>query len=160
MYKKSVSIVMIFSIIICIAIPLIVGIISSFLTKDAQMSFNQMNKPPLSPPGWLFPIVWTILYIVMGIASYLIMTSTDESKFYGIILYFSQLVFNFMWSIIFFRVHAYWFAAIWLALLIMLIVALMVNTLKYSMPAMFMLLPYLLWCCFAMYLNIGIAVRN
>ena len=78
----------------------------------------------------------------------------------GIMLYVVQLAFNFIWSLIFFRMDAYIFAAIWLGILIFLIVALIVNTSKYSMPAMLMLIPYAGWCCFAMYLNIGVAVLN
>ncbi|MBR5516726.1 MAG: tryptophan-rich sensory protein, partial [Firmicutes bacterium] len=83
---------------VCIAIPLLVGAISAFLTKNNMAMFGMINKPPLSPPAWLFPVVWTILYILMGIASYLVYTSeksvrvTTALKVYGL-----QLIFNFLW---------------------------------------------------------------
>ena len=68
------------SLILCIAIPLIVGGVAGFLTNDSRSTFEALSKPPLSPPGWVFPIVWTILYILMGIASYLILTSESSQK--------------------------------------------------------------------------------
>lgn len=150
----------VFTMIICITIPLLVGAISSFLTKDAMISFNSMNKPPLAPPAWLFPVAWTILYILMGIASFIMFESADESRYIGLVIYVIQLTMNFVWSLIFFRLDAYVFAAVWLALMIIMIIVLIANTSKYSTAAMIMLIPYLAWCCFAMYLNVGIAMIN
>lgn len=143
-----------------IAIPLIVGGISSLLTRNAMMEFNMMVKPPLAPPAWLFPVVWSVLYVLMGIACFLIYESSDESRYAGLVLFSMQLVMNFFWSLIFFRLDAYVLAAAWLALMILLIVALIINTSRYSIPAMIMLIPYGLWCGFAMYLNVGIAALN
>lgn len=148
------------TLIFCIAAPIIVGTLASFFTQNAMLSFNSMNKPPFAPPAMLFPIAWTILYILMGIASFLIYKSSSESRYMGIMLYVVQLAFNFIWSLIFFRMDAYIFAAIWLGILIFLIIALIINTSKYSIAAMLMLIPYAGWCCFAMYLNIGVAVLN
>lgn len=150
----------IITLIIFIAIPLIVGAVSSFLTKEAMISFNSMDKPPLAPPTWLFPVAWTILYILMGVASFLIYESNSEDRFMGLLIYGVQLVFNFIWSLIFFNHDAYIFAAVWLAVMLLMIIALILNTARYSMAAMFMLIPYAAWCCFALYLNIGVAVRN
>ena len=154
------SIKTVVTLIVCIAIPFVVGAIASLLTRDGMISFNFMNKPPLSPPAWLFPVAWSILYILMGIASFFIVISSHESSATGLVLYIVQLAFNFVWSLIFFRFEAYTFSAIWLAMLIALIVALIINTSEYSRPAMYMLIPYAAWCCFAMYLNIGIAIMN
>ena len=148
------------TLVICIAIPLIVGAISAFLTQNSMESFGTMSKPPLAPPAWLFPVAWTILYILMGVASLLIFKSSSEEHYLGLLIYVVQLIFNFVWSIIFFNLDAYWFAAVWLALLLIMIIALIINTSKYSPAAMFMLVPYAVWCCFAMYLNIGIAIKN
>ena len=78
----------------------------------------------------------------------------------GLCIYFVQLVFNFVWSLIFFRLNAYVFAAVWLAVLLIMVIMLIINTSKYSKAAMFMLIPYAAWCCFAMYLNVGIAILN
>lgn len=148
------------TLLICLAVPLLVGGLSSFITRNAMMTFNLMNKPPLAPPAWLFPIAWTILYIMMGLASFLIYKSTDESSYIGMTIYIIQLILNFVWSLIFFRLNAYVFAAVWLAFLLIMIVSLIINTAKYSKAAMLMLIPYGLWCCFAMYLNVGIAMLN
>lgn len=125
--------------IVMIIIPLLVGGISSFMTKDAMSAFDSMNKPPLAPPGWLFPIAWTILYVLMGIASFCIIKSDSKCRIKGIIIYIIQLITNFFWSIIFFDVKAYTFAAIWLGALLIMIIALIINTAKYSKAACFML---------------------
>lgn len=145
--------------ILCIAIPLAVGGLAGFLTRNGMETFQSLNKPALSPPGWLFPVVWTILYILMGIASYLILTSekTNQSAlvFYGI-----QLIFNFFWSIIFFNFEAYLFSFIWLVILWILILATMILFFRISEPAGYLLLPYLLWVTFAGYLNFYIYLLN
>lgn len=148
------------TLIVCIAIPLIIGAVSAFLTRNAMSSFESMNKPPLAPPGWLFPIAWTILYILMGIASFLMLRHNYEEHLFTLFIYCLQLLINFTWSIIFFTYEAYVFAAVWLALLVIMIIFLIIKTSKFSIPAMIMLIPYLAWCLFAMYLNVGIAVLN
>ncbi len=145
---------------ICIAVPLLIGATSSFFTQDAMYEFNTMIKPPLAPPAWLFPVAWTILYILMGIASFFIIKSTDEARGTGLLIYIIQLGFNFGWSLIFFNLQLYVFSVIWLAILLAMIIGLIINTSKYSKPAMYMLIPYAAWCCFAMYLNISIAMLN
>ena len=112
---------------ICVAIPLAVGGLAALLTGDSMSVFSELEKPPLSPPGWLFPVVWSILYILMGIASYLVLTSDADKKakdgalwVYGLQLFF--------WRI--------------------------------SMPAAWLLIPYLVWVAFAGYLNLGVALLN
>lgn len=146
--------------IIFVAIPIITGVISAFLTSNAMSAFNTMNKPALAPPAWLFPIAWTILYILMGVAGFLMFKSDDKASRIGLFIYAVQLFFNFTWSLIFFKFNAYVFAAVWLGVLLAMIIILIVNTAKYSKQAMLMLIPYAAWCCFAMYLNVGIAVLN
>ncbi|MBR3825392.1 MAG: tryptophan-rich sensory protein [Lachnospiraceae bacterium] len=147
---------------ICIAIPLVVGAISALLTKDSMMIFQTVNKPPLSPPGWLFPLVWTILYILMGVASYLVLTSegTMEEKSQAISVYFYQLLVNFLWSTWFFNLQWYVFAFFWLILLWVLIFVTLVRFYRLSKPAGYLMVPYLLWVTFAGYLNLGIALLN
>jgi len=153
--------------IIAIAIPLAVGMLSSFITKDAMMSFNAMKKPPLAPPGILFPIAWTILYILMGISSYIIYaydaqndTSSLNLKNKCLSIYAIQLFFNFFWSIIFFKFKLYIFAFAWLAILWILVFKLMKESKKISKVASYLLIPYLAWMTFAAYLNIGIIILN
>lgn len=150
------------ALLICIAIPLIVGGIAAFISKDSMSVFETLNKPPLSPPGWLFPVAWTILYTLMGIASYLIVTSgaPQESISKAIKLYGAQLLFNFLWTLWFFNLGLYVFAFIWLVILWLLILATMISFAHISKPAMYLMLPYLLWVTFAGYLNLGIALLN
>lgn len=148
---------------ICIAIPLVlVGGGSALLTRESMALFETINQPPLSPPGWLFPVVWTILYTLMGIASYKYITAmppmTTAPK--GLIFYLAQLGFNFFWSIWFFNLQAYGFAFVWLVVLWGLILATMIQFYRVSKPAAYLLIPYFLWVTFAGYLNLAIALIN
>lgn len=149
-----------FTLALCIIIPLAVGWLASFLTKNAQIAFVRMAKPPLAPPAWLFPIVWTLMYVLMGIAFYFIYTSESEIRSGAITLYIIQLIFNFAWCIIFFRNGTYWFAAAWLFVLWLMLVCLILLCTAISKAATWLLVPYLLWCTYAFYLNIGIAILN
>ena len=147
---------------ICLAIPLLVGLVAGLATMNGMDSFQALNKPPLSPPGWLFPVVWTVLYTMMGVASYLVLVSggsqADVSSallFYGV-----QLAFNFVWSFLFFSFELYWFAFVWLIALWILILITALKFSKLSDVAAYLMLPYLAWVTFAAYLNFGIALLN
>lgn len=144
---------------ICIAIPLAVGGLSALLTQNSMKTFEAVTKPPLSPPGWLFPLVWTTLYILMGIASYLVLTSEKPNRV-ALTVYGIQLVFNFFWSIIFFNLGLYWFAFLWLIVLWLLILDTTILFYEISKPAGYLMLPYLLWVTFAGYLNFAIFLLN
>lgn len=124
--------------------------------------FQRLNQPPLSPPGWLFPVVWTILYLLMGVASYLVFTSgaapADIRKALG--LYALQLLFNFIWPLLFFNLQLYWPAFFWLLALWLLISTTLLHFGRITPPAAYLLSPYLLWVTFAGYLNLGIAMLN
>lgn len=146
--------------IIAILIPLAVGGLSAFLTKDSMSTFEAVTKPPLSPPGWLFPVVWTVLYILMGIASYLIYTSNSFDRKRALLFYGAQLAVNFFWSIIFFNLNAYLFAFIWLLLLWALILITLVKFYRINENAGLLLIPYIVWVSFAGYLNFGIFLLN
>ncbi len=157
----------VFKIVIFILAPLIVGFVSSAFMRDVMFQFDMVAKPPLAPPGFLFPIVWTILYIMMGISSYLIFEHDDggdrkisSTKDRCVKLYVVQLIFNFFWSIIFFRFSLYYVAFAWLVILWVMVLALIVESHKLNKMAAYLLIPYLLWMTFAGYLNIGIAVLN
>lgn len=149
-----------------IVFPLIVGVISSLITGDAMTSFGKFNQPPLAPPAWLFPVAWTILYILMGVASYLIFRikpkTQKEERFRDIELtiYFTQLIFNFLWTIFFFKFELRFFAFGWLVVMWLMILALIIMAFRNKKAAAWCLIPYLLWCTFAAYLNIMIAVLN
>ena len=148
--------------VLCIAIPLAIGSLSGFLTSESMEMFSSINKPPLSPPAILFPIVWTILYILMGIASYLILTSGQEKNRIknALTVYSLQLIFNFFWSIWFFNFGWYLFAFAWLIILWILIFNTIVSFYTISKPAAYLLLPYLFWVTFAGYLNFAIYLLN
>lgn len=148
--------------IICIALPLLVGALSALLTRESMMLFASVRKPPLSPPGWLFPVVWTILYVLMGIASYLVLASGDSKEEIGKALnvYLYQLLVNFLWSTWFFNFQWYLFAFFWLVLLWVMILVTTVRFYRISKPAGYLMVPYLLWVTFAGYLNLGIALLN
>ncbi len=146
----------------CIALPLIVGGLASLLTMDSMETFEALSKPPLSPPGWLFPAVWTVLYILMGVASYLVLVSGSPQdsinralKFYGI-----QLALNFGWTLLFFNLSAYWVAFAWLLLLWIFVFLTWREFKSNSAAAGWLLVPYLIWITFAAYLNAGIAYLN
>lgn len=145
--------------IVCLVVPLAVGGLSAFLTGNAMASFDSVVKPPLSPPGWLFPVVWTILYLLMGFASYLVSTA-DKASDSALTLYGLQLFVNFFWSIVFFRFENYFFAFLWLILLWILILLTILRFRQISKTAAYLLLPYLLWVSFAGYLNFGIWLLN
>lgn len=118
--------------------------------------FDDLQKPPLSPPGWLFPIVWTLLYVMMGLASYLIVVSKDARRFRALSLYGYQLTANFLWPIFFFDFGWYLFSFAWILLLWFLILATIIRFYQISKPAAYLMLPYLAWVTFAAYLNFGI----
>lgn len=147
------------NLIICLTIPLAAGSLSAFLTRNAMETFELVNKPAFAPPGRLFPVVWTFLYIFMGIASYLVLMS-GKSKDTALTVYSIQLAFNFFWSIIFFNLELYLLAFIWLVLLWLLILKTTILFCQISKPAGYLMLPYLLWVTFAGYLNFFIYLLN
>ena len=148
--------------IVCLAIPLAVGGVSALVTNREMQDFEALQQPPLSPPGWLFPVVWTILFLLMGLASYLVATSDGSEpeirralRVYGL-----QLAVNFLWSVIFFNFKAYLFAFIWLLLLWVLIAITLLRFVRLRPLAGWLLVPYLAWVTFAGYLNLGIYLLN
>ncbi len=148
---------------ISIAIPLAIGGLAAFLTRNNMDVYNEINQPPLAPPGILFPIIWSILYILMGISAAIIFKYKkteprqvkDALTVYGI-----SLVFNFFWSIIFFNIQAYLFAFIWLLALWILIFLTIVSYKKINPLAGNLQIPYFVWVTFAAYLNLGIVILN
>ena len=144
-----------------ILLPLGGGVLISLFTMNTMEQFNAFNQPPLAPPAWLFPVAWSILCILMGVASYLIyrLPKSKDRKI-ALILYLVQLGFNFLWTIIFFNLGWFWPALIWLMIMWTLILILIVKVRKLSLAAFILLIPYLAWCTFATYLNIGVIIFN
>ncbi len=149
--------------IIAIAIPIGVGLLSAFLTKGNMSLYKEINTPPLAPPGVLFPIVWTVLYALMGVSSAIIYIQREENPQLArqaLTFYAMSLVVNFAWSIIFFNIRAFFLAFIWLLFLLYLIIRTIISYRKISPVAAYLQIPYAVWVTFAGYLNIAIYFLN
>lgn len=144
--------------VVCIAIPLLVGVISSVLTRQSMQNFAMLEKPPFAPPAWVFPVVWTILYVLMGISSYLILIATaeKEKKENALLLYWYQLAVNFLWPTFFFNFEWYLFSFFWIVLLWVLVFLMILRFYKIDKRAAYLNIPYLIWLLLAAYLNLGI----
>lgn len=149
--------------VISIAIALGVGALSSLLTKGNMNLYYYIVKPPLSPPMIVFPIVWSILFILMGISSAMVFVDRENNKEAArsaLLTYAFQLAVNFFWSIIFFNMKAYLFAFIWILLLLALILIMIIQFRKVSKTAAYLQIPYLLWVIFAAYLTFMVYFLN
>ena len=148
--------------IISIFICVIAGSISGFFTVgEIENWYTTIQKPSLTPPDWVFGPVWTLLYILMGVAFYFFWsTKTEKSKKTGFAFFFTQLLLNFLWSFFFFNLHNPILALIDIVLLIIAILGTMYLFFKVSANAVYLLIPYLLWVCFATWLNYQIIVMN
>ncbi len=144
--------------VVCIAIPLLVGALASALTRQSMQSFAMLEKPPFAPPAWLFPVVWTILYVLMGISSYLIWTAEadKQKKENALMLYWYQLAVNFLWPTFFFNLEWYLFSFFWILLLLVLVFLMILRFYKIDKWAAYLNIPYLIWLVAAAYLNLGI----
>lgn len=143
---------------LAIAIPLCIGALSAMLTGDMMKEYFFLNKPPLSPPGWVFPIVWTILYVMMGLASYLAISSgADRSLIVkALVFYGIQLALNFFWPILFFNCSLYLWAFIELIAMWAAVIISMVLFFRTCTAAGLLMIPYVLWSTFAAYLNFAV----
>lgn len=149
--------------VVAILIPLAVGALAAFLTRGDMMLYDQIVKPPLAPPPILFPIVWTILYTLMGISSariYLKKESMPQEVSSALTVYVLQLGFNFFWSLIFFNLRAFFFAFWWILILWVLIIIMILKFRKIDGIAAAINIPYFLWVTFAAYLNLAIYILN
>lgn len=143
-------------------IPLLTGGLAAFIVKDDFVFYDMLYKPLLSPPKLLFPIVWTALYILMGIASYLVIRSdaSAQRKKRAIKVYVLQLGLNFLWPILFFALEMP--GAALLCALALLFAAIVCYVLfdHISHSSGLLLIPYIIWLCFAVYLNVGVLLLN
>lgn len=135
-----------------------VGALSGWLTREGAAQYEQTSvQPPLSPPGIVFPIVWGILFALMGISAARVDTSpASPARTRGLAVFLVQLTFNFFWSILFFNFQAFGAALVWLAILWLLIIWMIVEFAKVDKTAAWLQVPYLLWVSFAAYLNAGV----
>lgn len=152
------------SYLVAIAIPLLVGIISALLTRGNMSIYDEIAKPPLAPPGMLFPIAWTILYILMGVSSAIVYNSANDKNREAVkqclTYYVISLVFNFLWSILFFNLRIFAIAVVCLMILLFFIIKTVLCYFKIKPLAAYLQIPYILWVAFAGYLNIAIAILN
>ena len=146
--------------IINLIIPLLVGGLSAWLTRQQMETYMHLNKPLLSPPGWLFPIVWTFLYILMGISSYMIYISQDDRRENALIINTFQLFINFCWPLFFFNLHNYFIALMILLVLIVTVIYMMILFKQINKTSFYLNIPYIIWLFFALYLNFMIFINN
>ena len=147
--------------IISLIISIGIGQISGFLTKNASKNFSSnFNQSALTPPDWVFPVVWVILFFLMGISATLVYESHCKYKRYGLLIYGVQLIFNFLWSMFFFLGEQFVLSFGWLTILILMVVGMILLFYKCNKIAGYLQIPYLVWLCFAMYLNYIVVILN
>lgn len=146
----------------CVALPLILGGISALAVRGGMEEYAMLEQPPLSPPGWLFPVAWSLLYVLMGAASYIVLCSGAPlyERRSALKLYAVQLVVNVLWPPIFFGLGLYLAALLWLALLWVLVLVTALRFRRISRAAFCLMVPYLAWLTFAAYLNFGVWLLN
>ena len=152
--------------VISIAIALGVGGLSGFLVKDSISQYETLVQPAFAPPAILFPIVWTVLYVLMGISAAMIYESESRSTGLtpkgktALFIYGLQLVVNFFWPILFFNLEMRLTAYFWLIFLILLVILMIIKFLEIQRPAAYLQFPYLIWLFYASYLNLSIYILN
>ena len=139
-----------------------VGALSGFISRNGMKLYGTaVAKPPLSPPGWVFGVVWVILYALMAISAYRVYQAPEsQARSRGLNLFVIQLIVNFFWSPIFFNAMAFGFSAIWLALLWILVLWMILTFRKVDSLAAWLQIPYLIWLTFAAYLNFAVWLLN
>ena len=146
--------------IISLLIPLVGGFLSGLLSMSGIKEFDSLVKPLLSPPGFIFPIVWTILYVLMGISSYIIYNENDYQSSCCLKIYAINLFVNFLWSPIFFGLNLRLFSFIWIIILDIVIIYMIICFYKVNKKAALLQIPYLIWSLFATYLNLAYYILN
>ena len=139
---------------------ILIGTIPSIFVFKNMNVYNSLNRPPLSPPSIVFPVAWTILYILMGISIYIVMQSIRKLKTNARLIFYIQLITNALWTPIFFGFKEYFLAFLWILMLIVFVITMILIFYKISKKASYIQIPYLLWLLFASYLNFGVFVLN
>lgn len=146
--------------VLSILLALAVGGLSALLTNSKMEEYSQLVLPPLSPPGWMFPVVWTILFILMGISAALVWKSGSQDRGDALFIYGTQLVVNFLWTIFYFSFNARLLAFFWLLFLLLLVILMTAKFSKISATAAKLQIPYIVWLVFAGYLNLATYILN
>ncbi len=157
---KSSGVIRAKPLLICLAIPLAIGALSGFLSKDGMDTFQKLQQPPLSPPAIVFPIVWTILYLLMGISCYSILLSRCPSRRLSLFLYGTQLFLNFLWPLTFFNLQEFLLSFLLLLIIWGIVILMMISFYSCNKCAALLQIPYLIWLTFAGYLNLSIYLLN
>lgn len=146
---------------VSILIALAVGALGGIVTSNGMPNYEQIIKPALTPPSIVFPIVWTILYILMGISAAMVWKqASSKQRGFALIIYALQLVLNFLWSYLFFSMQAYFLSFVCLLVLWVLIVMMIWSFSRVDPRAARLQIPYLLWVTFAGYLNFAVWLLN
>ena len=146
--------------IISLLIPLVGGFLSGLISMGGMKEFDSLTKPILAPPGFIFPIVWTILYVLMGVGSYIVYKENDYRSSCCLKIYAINLFVNFLWSPIFFGLNLRLFALIWIVLLDIVVGYMFYCFYTVNKKAAYLQIPYMVWCLFATYLNLAYYLLN
>lgn len=146
--------------IISIVTAELVGALSALISGGYSEYYSQLIQPAFAPPSVVFPVVWAILYAVMGFSAYLVYFSESPYRRNALVIYAAQLLINFSWSIIFFRFKALMLAAAVAVLLVIAVAAMVIIFRKVNKIASWVNIPYLLWSIFAAYLAVGVYLLN
>ena len=146
--------------IVNLAIAFGVEAVSALATRDSMQVYQTLQKPPMSPPGAVFGIVWSVLFFLMGISAYRVYQSGAPGTKRALTVYGVQLLVNFLWSIFFFNLQAYWFAFVWLVFLWVLVLWMSILFFHADRTAGLLQIPYLIWLTFSGYLSFGVALLN
>jgi len=145
--------------VINIIIPLGLGTLSGLLSGSMN-GLDGINQPAFAPAPILFPIIWTILYILMGVSAYLIEKTNNEKKEKALKTYYISLVINLLWSFIFFKFQLFLLSTLWIILLLYFVIKMTIEYFKIKKIASYLQFPYILWLTFALILNISIYLLN
>ncbi len=150
----------IFTYVIFIGLSLLVGFLGSFATQSGMDAYELLAKPAWTPPQWLFPVMWTSLYILMGISAAMIFGTTHPDRGRALLLFLVQLVVNGLWSLFFFGNQWLFFSFLWIVLLWILVYFMIVTFYKIKPLAGLLQIPYLIWLTIALALNLSIWLMN
>ncbi|EOT38864.1 TspO/MBR family protein [Enterococcus dispar] len=139
-----------------------VGILSGVFARDIAATYANLNTPPFSPPGNIIGIIWTVLYGLIGTALYFILNASSSKKVknQALFLFGLQLLLNFIWSIVFFGGENFWLGVVIVLLLLATVFSCLIRFYSIQKLATFLFTPYFIWCIYAAYLAIGLAIKN
>lgn len=148
------------TLVVLLATTLIPAGLIGFLLRQSMSDYAGLNKPVFAPPGWLFPVVWTMLYVLMAVSAYLALRQGGSDGARTLVLYYAQLIVNLIWPVLFFMQKAYGLSFVWLLLLLALVIILVSQLFKENKLSGWLMVPYLAWLVFAAVLNFAVAYLN